>query len=337
MKKITKSKNFTLIIILLVLVIIFTVWSKLVGKNFFAASTVKNVLQSIIVTSFLTIGAGFLLICGNLDLAMSTIGCFGLHVIACACANKIPGPIAFVMMLVFCAIFGALDGVLVAYLRFPSFIATLGVSYVVKGFMYIYSRWWMGVAQNVNFKDKFIQWFGKTQFLGIPVGAFIMVVFFIIYGILIKKTRFGMKMKLVGGNPRASELAGINSKKLTLILFINGSIMAGIAGMFFGARLGQGSTTALGMNQFSGMTAAMIGGITFGGGVGGMGGAFIGLLILNTFQVGMNVVGVNPNWVSTFSGVLLLIALGLDFIKMNIASAKARRAAKKANKALMEG
>jgi len=145
-----------------------------------------------------------------------------------------------------------------------------------------------------------------------------------------------MKMKLVGGNAQAAELAGINSKSLQMTLFINGACLAGISGLFFGARLGQGSTSALATNQFSGMTAAMIGGITFGGGVGGMGGAFIGLLILNTFQIGMNVVGVNPYWVTTFSGVLLILALGLDFIKMNIAASKVRRAQKKAAAAALK-
>ena len=74
--------------------------------------------------------------------------------------------------------------------------------------------------------------------------------------------------------------------------------------------------TALTTNQFTGLTAAILGGISFGGGVGGMGGAFVGLLILNTFQIGMSFVGVNPFWVNVFSGVLLLLALAVDFISM---------------------
>ncbi len=67
-------------------------------------------------------------------------------------------------------------------------------------------------------------------------------------------------------------------------------------------------------NQFTGLTAAILGGISFGGGSGGMGGAFIGLVILNSFQIGMQVVGVNPFWVNVISGVILLIALATDFI-----------------------
>ena len=94
-------------------------------------------------------------------------------------------------------------------------------------------------------------------------------------------------------------------------------MLCGIGGIFNACRLSQGALTALTTNQFTGLTAAILGGISFGGGVGGMGGAFVGLLILNTFQIGMSFVGVNPFWVNVFSGVLLLVALALDFIAMS--------------------
>ena len=330
MKKILKSKNFTLILILIVLIVVFSFWSSRLGKNFFATSTIKNVLQAIIVTGFLTIGAGCLLISGNMDIAMSTIGCFGLTVIGNACAKNIPGPVALIMMFVMCGLFGLLDGWLVSVMKFPSFIATMGVSFIVKGLTYVYSQWWNnGVATNVNFKDKFIQWFGTTSLFGIPIGAYILILFFICYGIMITKTRFGMKMLLVGGNPSAARLAGINATKVVITLFVNGSILAGISGLFQGSRLGMAGLTALSTNQFTGLTAAMIGGISFGGGIGGMGGALIGLLILNTFQIGMSVVGVNPYWVTTFSGVLLLGALSIDFLKMRVAANKLQRQRRK--------
>ena len=92
--------------------------------------------------------------------------------------------------------------------------------------------------------------------------------------------------------------------------------MGGIGGVFNCARLSQGALQALTTNQFTGLTAAILGGISFGGGIGGMGGAFVGLLILNTFQIGMGIVGVNPLWVTVFSGILLLVALALDIIAM---------------------
>jgi ribose/xylose/arabinose/galactoside ABC-type transport system permease subunit len=116
----------------------------------------------------------------------------------------------------------------------------------------------------------------------------------------------------MGGNPISARLAGINSRRLTYFLFINGAVLGGISGIFNTARLGQGQLLALQTSQFTGITAAVLGGISFGGGSGGMGGAFVGLLILQTFQIGMGVVSVNPFWVTVFTGFMLILALAID-------------------------
>lgn len=318
LKKIVRAKAFTLIIFLLILFIVFSIWSSANGGSFFNATTIKNILQSIIVTSFLTIGAGCLMITGNLDISASSIGCFGGVVLAVGMKQGWNLILAIVVALVLSAFIGFLNGFLVTKFKFPAFITTLGMSSVAKGLSELYSGIVNnGTATNVNFKNAVIKYLGTGKILGLPVGIYIMIVFFIVYGILISKTRFGTKMCLVGGNPVAAELAGINSSKIIILMFINSGVMACISGIFNGARLQQAALTALATSQFSGLTAAILGGISFGGGAGGMGGAFIGLLILNTFQIGMQVNNVNAYWVTVFSGILLLVALAVDFIQMS--------------------
>ena len=223
---------------------------------------------------------------------------------------------AILFGLLICAAFGALNALMITKFRFPSFIATLAMASVAKGLMYIFSSIGTanGLATNINYSNPVINYLGNGKIGPIPSSVVIMLVFFLIYGIVISKTRFGSKVVMLGGNPVAAKLAGINATAIMFILFINSAVLGGISGIFNSARLQQGALLALGSNQFTGVTAAVLGGISFGGGAGGMGGAFIGLLILNTFQIGMSVVGVNPNWVNVFSGVLLLIALAFDFI-----------------------
>ena len=324
-----QQKAFILLIFLLVLVLLFSVWSGFVGKKFFATSTFVNIFQSIVVTGFLCLGSACLLICGNVDLSTSTIGCFGGVVVAVCAKNGMPWFVCVIACFALCAVFGLLNGVLVSKFRFPAFIATLGMTSVVKGLTYVFSSLGNnGVAANINYSNKVLGWLGRGKIFDIPVGVYFLIIFFIIYGILITKTRFGMKLKLIGGNPMAANLAGLNSSRTLILMFINAAVLSGIAGIFNGARMGQGSLTALATNQFTGMTAAIIGGISFGGGIGGMGGAFLGLLILNTFQVGMNVVGLNPFWVQTFSGLLLIIALAMDFLQMGSRGKVSKRAKK---------
>jgi ribose/xylose/arabinose/galactoside ABC-type transport system permease subunit len=313
-----RHKVFSLVLILLALVVLFTVWSEIQGGKFFKASTLKNVLNSIVLTAFLTIGAGCLLISGNLDLSQAAVGAFGGVILAAAVANwHLPWFVGIILCLVFCAILGAINALMVTRFRFPAFIATLAMMSMAKGLMYIFSAIGKetGVASNVSVNNNaYLDFIGKGSIGPIPFGIIVMLIFFLFYGILISKTKFGLKVMLLGGNPSAANLAGINSKKITFVLFMNASILGGVAGVFSTARLGQGSLLALQTNQFTGLTAAILGGISFGGGAGGMGGAFVGLLILNTFQIGMGVVGVNPFWVNVFSGFVLLIALTTDFL-----------------------
>ncbi|MBE6998331.1 MAG: ABC transporter permease [Ruminococcaceae bacterium] len=315
-KALTQKKIFSLICMYIVMVIIFTVWAELKHTHFLTVPVFKNILNSLVVTSFLTLGAGCLLIGGYLDLAQSAIGCFGSMVLATAIAAwHFPWYVAIIVALALCAVFGAINALMVTKLRFPAFIGTLAMASMVRGLMYVFSSMGNnGTAANINFVDSTISFIGTGTIAGIPFGVIVMIIFFIIFGLLMSKTGFGMKVTLMGGSPVAATLAGINAEGLTIVLFIISAVMGGIGGIFNAARLSQGALTALTTNQFTGLTAAILGGISFGGGVGGMGGAFVGLLILNTFQIGMGIVGVNPFWVNVFSGVLLLLALALDFI-----------------------
>lgn len=318
LKALTQKKIFTLICLYIVMVIIFSVWAELRHTHFLTVPVFKNILNSLVVTSFLTLGAGCLLIGGYLDLAQSAIGAFGSMVMAAAIAGwGFPWYIAIIVALLLCAVFGVINALMVTKLHFPAFIGTMAMASMVKGLMYLFSSMGTGgTAQNINFNNKATEFIGSGDILGIPFGVIVMVIFFIIFGILMSKTSFGMKVTLMGGSPVAATLAGINAEGLTILLFVISAVMGGLGGVFNCARLSQGALQALTTNQFTGLTAAILGGISFGGGVGGMGGAFVGLLILNTFQIGMGIVGVNPLWVTVFSGILLLIALGLDFLAM---------------------
>lgn len=316
-RPVVTHKVFALVLLYAAMVLMFTIWSAAKGNVFLKYSTIRNILNSLVVSSFLTLGAGCLLISGNIDLSQAAIGAFGSMVLASAIKGwGLPWYLGVILALLLCAAFGALNALMVTKFRFPAFIATLAMASMARGLMYLFSSIGNdgGLASNINFKDAVINYLGKGAIGPIPFSVIIMVIFFIIYGLLMSKSRFGMKVMLMGGNPTAATLAGISSTAILYILFINSAVLGGVAGIFNASRLGQGALTALTTNQFTGITAAILGGISFGGGVGGMGGAFVGLLILNTFQIGMGMVGVNPFWVTVFSGVLLLIALAFDFI-----------------------
>ena len=145
-----------------------------------------------------------------------------------------------------------------------------------------------------------------------PIGLLLALVAFVIYGIILSRTKFGKEMYLVGGNPRAAELAGIRSKRVVYILFANSGLMSAMAGVLYMCRSGLGDLTALQANQYTGLTAAILGGIAFGGGSGNMLGVFMGILILSTFNIGTVTVRFSGFLSIVLTGILLLIALLLD-------------------------
>ncbi|MCQ2452260.1 MAG: ABC transporter permease [Oscillospiraceae bacterium] len=321
-KKITSSKLFTLIVIWVALMIIFTVAPLAMGKTPIITKIV-DIIDLMIVTSFLAVGAGFLMVSGNMDLSAAGIGAFG-----CVCTavliqySHLPAPIAMIIALVACVIFGVLNGTLVNQFKCPAFIATMAMNYVAKGCMQ-----WVSVdpetgnAGSVYVYNDFVTFIRETKIVGLPLTFYIALIVFIIYGIILSKSVFGMKMYLVGGNPTAAHLVGINPYKYILILFANSGFLAGIAGILYMCRANQGDLNALSLNQFTGMTAAILGGVSFGGGNGNIAGVFIGLMILNTFNKGMLLCGASTYWTTVLSGVLLLVALVVD----NIQTARKRK------------
>lgn len=317
LKVFLKSKMLSLLLFLVALIVIFMIWSAVLGARFLTSSTIISIIDMLVVTSFLAIGAGCLMIAGHVDLSASAIGAFGgVFVAACMKYWGIPWPVAIILTLVICGFFGFINGLLVNMFNFESFIATLAMSYVAKGLMMAVSVDPVKkAAMTVSYNNPAMSFFGSYKIGGaIPLTITVMVVAFIFYGLLLSKTKFGTSVYMVGGNPLASRLSGLNPKKIVYILFINSGALAGVSGIILMARTQQGNLTALSTNQFTGMTAALLGGISFGGGTGGMAGVFVGLVILNTFNKGMTIVNFDAFWTTVLTGAILIAALTLDYV-----------------------
>ena len=143
----------------------------------------------------------------------------------------------------------------------------------------------------------------------------IMIAAFIIYGIILKRTRFGREIYIVGGNPSAARLAGISVKKTSYKLFINMGVLASIGGMILAARMQSGNPASCINLEFEGITAAILGGVAMSGGFGSMFGVVLGVFILQGFNTGLVMSLVPTFWQGVARGVLLLLALSADFFR----------------------
>jgi ribose/xylose/arabinose/galactoside ABC-type transport system permease subunit len=308
MKKFLKSKMFTLLLLLALLVIVVTIATK---GQFIALDNIKQILDQMFVTALLTIGAGMLLISGQIDLSTGAVGTMSALMFAFLMKNMSwPLLPAFLVALVVSAAFGVINSALINELRFQGFIATMAMASIAEGLAFVFTG-----GATVNLTNKIVAYIATGKFGGVvPISVVLLIVFFVVYGLILAKTKFGRCVYLVGGNPHAARLSGVNPKRISYILFVNSSILGALAGILFAARIGNATSNGIKTSQFSGITAAILGGIAFGGGAGGMGGAFVGLLILNTFSRGMLILHFDPYWQTVVSGLLLLAALTLDFL-----------------------
>jgi len=307
-KKIAHSKIFTLLILLAIVIATFTILS---NGAFLQPRNIRNIFQATVVVSLLTIGAGMLMISGQIDLSLGGIGTMCAMMAAFLMRSGLPWHLSMLAALVLGAICGAFNAVLVNEFNFQSFIATLATASIAQGFMAVISQ-----GRQIDISDRTFNFIGGARFWDdlIPFSLIISLVLLVLYGIMLKNTKFGRSIYLVGGNADASRLAGLRPKRISYLLFMNAGALAALAGMLLAGRMMTSNTVGITNAQFQGLTAAILGGIAFGGGSGGMGGAMIGILILSTFNNGMTMINVPMHWQSVASGLVLLSALTADFL-----------------------
>jgi len=297
-------------IMLLALIIVEVVFYSIISKgDYLTMFNARNIMSSMVVTAYLTTGAVFLMISGNIDLSTAQVSTLAGVFMAKMLLTGMPWPIAVIITLLGCGVIGLFNSVLINEFRFMPFVATMAVSYIVQGTMLLTTH-----GASVDVSNDFITWIGTYRlFKQIPVNVIFTFIIFAIYGIVLARTKFGKSLYMIGGNSKAARLSGLNPKKMWYILFVNNAMLGGVAGMLQAARLGAATTNGIANGMFSGMTGAILGGVSFGGGSGGMGGAFIGLVMINAFNSGLNILGVNPYWQTAASGALLIIALTFDY------------------------
>ena len=304
-----RSKFFMLLVLLIVIIGFLAIYS---GGTFIRLRNIMNILNMMVAVTLLTIGAGCLIISGKLDLSTGAVGTMAGVCLAVLIQGGMHWSLSLLISLSLGVVTGLFNAMLINEFRFQPFIATMSVASVARGLTFVISS-----APSTPMRDPVLSYLGGGRIGGlVPISVIISLCGLLIYGLMLNKTKFGRNIYLVGGNPNAAMLAGVNPKKISYILFVNSGVLGAFAGCLLAGSLKSATVTALNASQFAGVTAAILGGISFGGGSGGMGGAFLGLLILNGFTNGMTILGVGPYWQLVASGVLLLLALSMDYFNI---------------------
>lgn len=304
-KKFTRSKSFTLLTVLIAVIILFAV----LNKNFLSIDNIRNILIAASLSGTLTVGIGCLLIAGIPDLSAGAVGCMAGLLAAMLMNAGFGWVLSLLIAMAFGAFIGVLNAAFFTKLRMNPFIATLAMASVLSGLCNVITA-----GQSIAITNVAFQKIGTGWFLGMPIPFIIMLVLYIAYGLMLKYTNFGRSIYMVGGNRNAARLAGINAQKIYTMLMVNCSMIAALGGTILVGRMYSATPSSVQGAEIDGIIASCLGGISFMGGGGGMLGGFIGLLLLNCFNNGLTVTGLNTYWHVVASGLLLVAALSVDFL-----------------------
>ena len=285
----------------------------IVSDKFATWSNFMNIMRQTSMVAIISIGAFYTIVGGGIDLSNSSIaGITGIF-FAMAMVNWGLHPIlAILLALVSGAIFGGLNGAVIAYGAIPPFIATLGMQIAARGLCFVVTN-----AYPVTGLPKSVAFIGQGYLFDvIPVPVIIMIVVFIIMGFIAQKTRYGRSVYAVGSNADGAHFAGIDTKKIKCMTYVISGVMAAIAAVILTVRVESGQPNGGLAWETDAITAAAIGGVSINGGKGNLLGVFLGALFVGMLTNGMTLLDMNSYYQKIVKGVVLVRAIGIDSIRV---------------------
>lgn len=303
-KKRINLKNWGIVILLIVMMIVFSVMS----PNFLNLMNIRNILLQNAHVAVVSIAVAIIMISGGTDLSigyeMALASVISAIMMEDGCSVVLAILVAIIVTIV-CSIFNEAMALL---LKGHTMIITLGTMSAYQGLAYIISN-----SKNFhNMPDPFLA-IGQGKIAGIlPINVVIMLVIFVIAILVMDRTHAGKKLYAVGDNPEAARLAGINVSKVKITAFALAGVLVGIASVMLTARTGNATATTGSGLEFTGITAAVLGGVSLKGGEGKIWQVVIATYVLGILSNGMQLIGLGtyPQYIAKCIVMLLAIGIG---------------------------
>lgn len=281
------------------------------NKNYFSATNMVNILVAASLIGLVAIGHTYLIIAGLNDLSAGSLAAFcgvaaALFVGQFGLSFWLAVPVTIILAMGV----GALNAWMVSNIKLEAFIATLVTQAILRGAAYIIYD-----GKAIPITDRTFILLGKLRIANIPLTVIVLIIAYAIFGFILAKTKFGRSVYAIGGNPDAARLAGLNPKKIIYICYMMMGSLCALGGIILAARMNSGQPSACVNLEFDAITAVILGGVSFSGGVGNIGGTILGVLLIQAFNTGLTMVGIQSFWQYVARGCLLLLALAIDYIR----------------------
>ena len=283
----------------------------LLNDRFLSRGNILNVLRQLFSNCNLALGMCLVIITGGIDLSVGAI--MALAGTLCAgtiAAGQLPIPVAILMGLAIGVLVGFINGTITAKMNIAPFIVTMATQQICRGLVYVYADGLPIRCDNPPFN-----FLGNGYIGEIPITILYSVFFVIVIWLVLSKSQLGRWIYAVGGNKNAARFSGINVDKVLMIVYSISGFLAAFAGIIYCARMYSGQPTLGNGDETDAIAAVVLGGTSFSGGIGKIGGVIIGILIIAVLSNALNLLGINSFWQLVAKGVVILLAVCVDNIK----------------------
>ncbi|MGF1937470.1 MAG: ABC transporter permease subunit [Nostoc sp. ChiQUE02] len=295
--------------ILPILVIICILFAFL-SPNFLTGGNIVNILRQASINIVLATGMTFVILTGGIDLSVGSI--LAVSAVVALLVSLLPAlswaavPAALLAGL----LLGLLNGALITFLDVPPFIVTLGSLTALRGVAFLIAKGTTLINRDINFA-----WVGNTYIGPIPWLVIIALLTVIASWFILRQTVLGVQIYAVGGNERAARLTGIKVNRVLLFVYGISGLLAGLAGIMSASRLYSASGVLGQGYELDAIAAVILGGTSFTGGIGTIGGTLLGALIIAILNNGLTLLNLSYFWQLVVKGLVIILAVTIDRLR----------------------
>jgi ribose transport system permease protein len=281
--------------------------------SFATAKNLYNITRNVTFVAIIALGMTLVIITGGIDLSVGSVLCLCSMVLAVVMHAGYSIEVGIAASIATALVIGAFNGVMIAYLNFPSFVVTLGMLSIARSLAMVASNNTV-VFQFGPDHNKLLALGGGSTF-GIANPVLYMIVLALLTGFVLRWTRFGRYVFAIGGNEHAAVLTGVPVRPIKVAVYMISALAAGIAGIIQTGWLGAVTTNLGAGMELQVIAAAVIGGANLAGGVGTAFGALVGAALIEIIRNSLGLLGINAFWQGTFIGSAIVLAVLFDRIR----------------------
>ncbi|PMB53723.1 ribose ABC transporter permease [Fischerella thermalis CCMEE 5201] len=280
------------------------------SPNFLTLGNAVNILRQASINIVLATGMTFVILTGGIDLSVGSI--LAVSAVVAVLVSLLPalGWFAVPAGLLTGLLLGLVNGALITFLDVPPFIVTLGSLTALRGVAFLVANGTTVINRNINYA-----WIGNSYVGPLPWLVIIALLTVAVSWFVLRQTVLGVQIYAVGGNERAARLTGIKVDRVLLFVYGVSGLLAGLAGIMSSSRL-YSATGMLGQGyELDAIAAVILGGTSFTGGIGTIGGTLLGALIIAVLNNGLTLLNMSYFWQLVVKGLVIIVAVMIDRLR----------------------